>query len=141
MAQVTFLAYGHKNLQGSHKTTLELTSESFLTRQGTCIIGIKSGMTLNRLGDDIKALARKENTRICLSLMLDGMMEEIVGRGSPGLTYMNEVSMVVRTSFFECDRTLMVGADKAAADLSREFIDRLRNPNQRVNCQITFTTV
>ncbi len=141
MVQISFLTYGHENVLGSHKTTLELTSEDFLTLQGTCIIGIKSQLTLNKLGDDIKSLARKKSTKICLSLMVGDMKEEIVGYGSPGLTYSNDISMVVRTSFFECDRTLMVGADKAAADLSRSFIDRLRNPNQEIHCQLAFTSL
>jgi uncharacterized protein len=35
--------------------------------------------------------------------------------------------MVVRKSGFISGRTLMIGADKAAADLDRRFVEKLKN--------------
>lgn len=138
---VSFLASGHENVIGDHKTTLELTSETFLTRQGTCIMGVRSELVLHALEDDIKSLARSKSTEIRLTLSIDGRKEEIIGHGSPGLTYADRTSMVVRTSSFECPRTLMVRADKAASDLDREFVERLKSPEQRIACEILFTAL
>ncbi|MFX0107142.1 MAG: DUF371 domain-containing protein, partial [Candidatus Hodarchaeota archaeon] len=56
------------------------------------------------------------------------------------LTYDDAVSMVARRSTCVCGRTLMVGADKAASDLSREFISMLRDPARTIDCEIEFTT-
>ncbi len=141
MRTVSFRAYGHENVAGTHKTTLELTSETFLTPTGTCIVGVKSDLTLNRLDEDIKSLARSENTEIRLTLLVNGLREEIVGWGSQGLTYTDETSIVIRTSSFECPRTLMINADKAAADISRDLIEELQNPKISLDCRLTFVTL
>ena len=40
--------------------------------------------------------------------------------------------MVVRKSDYVGSRTLAVHADKAACDLSRDLIEKLKNPEQKV---------
>ncbi|MHA2386933.1 MAG: DUF371 domain-containing protein, partial [Candidatus Thorarchaeota archaeon] len=60
------------------------------------------------------------------------------GRGDPGLTYLDAVSMVARKSSFVCDRTLMVGADKAASDLDRSFVNALRDSSVSIECELLF---
>ncbi len=50
----------------------------------------------------------------------------MVAWGHPSLTFKDPSDMVVRKSSFVCDRTLAVGADKAAVDLGRELVDELR---------------
>ncbi|MHA1966108.1 MAG: DUF371 domain-containing protein [Candidatus Thorarchaeota archaeon] len=140
MQRVQFKAYGHENVIGEHKTTVELTAENHLTKQGTCIMGVCSDMTLNQLDSRIKKLASLSNTKIVLRMSIDGLSEEITGTGSPGLTYMDSTSMVARTSTFECDRTVMVKADKSASDLSREFVDRLKVNGVVIECELTYIT-
>lgn len=140
MQRVQFNAYGHENVIGEHKTTVELTSEDHLTRQGTCIVGVCSSMILNQLDSKIKKLASSSNTKIVLRLSIDGLSEEITGAGSPGLTYTDSTSIVARTSTFECGRTLMVNADKAASDLSREFVDRLKVNGAVIECELIYIT-
>ncbi|HIP75502.1 MAG TPA: DUF371 domain-containing protein, partial [Thermococcus paralvinellae] len=34
--------YGHENIKATHKSTLEITKEDFLTPRGDCIICIKA---------------------------------------------------------------------------------------------------
>jgi hypothetical protein len=140
MQRVRFRAYGHENIIGEHKTTVELTSEDFLTRQGTCIVGVRADITLNKLDPRIKELAALANTKIVLRMSIDGVTEEVTGTGSPGLTYADSTSMVARTSTFECGRTLMVNADKAASDLSRDFVDRLKVDNLTIECELVYIT-
>ncbi|MHA2376118.1 MAG: DUF371 domain-containing protein [Candidatus Thorarchaeota archaeon] len=50
MRRVTFFANGHQNIIGEHRTTVELTTESFLTKSGTCIVGVQANLSLRRLG-------------------------------------------------------------------------------------------
>jgi uncharacterized protein len=140
MRSVKFVAYGHENVIGEHKTTVELTTENFLSRQGTCIIGVRADQRLSDLSEDIKIIVKSENTQIVLRMKADDKIEEIVGYGSPGLTYEDSISMVARTSSFECGRTLMVNADKAASDLSRSFIEKLGISNNRIECELIFLT-
>ncbi|MBM4400405.1 MAG: DUF371 domain-containing protein, partial [Crenarchaeota archaeon] len=51
---------------------------------------------------------------------------------SPQLTLSHPTDMVIRKSDYVCNRTLAVHADKAAQDLSRELVEKLRNPQQKV---------
>ena len=37
-----FYAYSHANVIGSHKTTIEITKDNYLTKKGDCIVGINS---------------------------------------------------------------------------------------------------
>ncbi|MFX1578654.1 MAG: DUF371 domain-containing protein [Promethearchaeota archaeon] len=140
MQRVQFKAYGHENVIGDHKTTVELTSEDHLTRQGTCIIGVRASITLNQLDSSIKELATSIKTKILLRMSVDGLTEEIVGTGSPGLTYTDSTSMVARTSNFECGRTLMVNANKAASDLDRRFVDSLKKESVIIECELVYIT-
>jgi hypothetical protein len=135
---VSFRAFGHQNVIGKHKTTVEITSENFLTRQGTCIIGIQSTQTLADLDSTIKELASKETTKIVLVMKVDDIIEQVTGSGGSGLTYSDSVSMVARTSSYQCGRTLMIHADKAASDLSEDFVDSLKNDRAVLNCQLCF---
>lgn len=140
MQSVQFQASGHENVIGNHKTTVEITTEDFLTRQGTCIIGVEADRSLSEIPPEIKALAKSEKTKIVLHLKVGNLTEQVTGRGNPGLTYSDTVSMVARKSSFVCDRTLMVGADKAASDLDRSFVDALRARSALLECELLFVT-
>ena len=138
MHLVPFKAYGHENVIGDHKTTVEITTEDFLTKQGTCIVGIRATQRLSDLSSEIKELVTLETTKIILIMEIDGMVEKITGTGGKDLTYSDSTSMVARTSSYQCDRTLMINADKAASDLSREFIGLLKNESAEINCELQF---
>jgi hypothetical protein len=140
MLRVQFKAYGHENIIGKHRTTVELTSEDHVTKKGTCIVGIRSNITLDKFDSEIKKQALLSSTKIVLRMTISGLSEEVTGTGSPGLTYLDSTSMVARTSNFECDRTLMVSADKAASDLSREFVDRLKASDAVIQCELFYIT-
>ena len=141
MQRVRFRAYGHENVIGEHKTTVELTSEDHLTRRGSCIVGISSDITLDQLESKIKEMAMKSSTKIVLRMSVDELNEEVTGTGSPGLTYTDPISMVARTSTFECGRTLMVNADKAASDLNRDFVDSLKASSAVIECELVYLTI
>lgn len=138
MRRVDFACYGHSNVIGNHRTTLEITTEDYLTRQGTCIIGIKGEVSLRDLDPEIKALARLPDTRITLTLEVEGEIQQVQGWGSDGLVYSDGISMVARTSSFECGRTLMIRANKAAMHLDRDFVERLRDEAVRINCRLEY---
>jgi hypothetical protein len=135
---IPFRAFGHENVIGKHKTTVEITSEEFLTRQGTCIVGIRATQTLASLGSTIKELATLETTKIILVMDVNGIIEQVTGTGGPDLTYSDSVSMVARTSSYQCGRTLMIHADKAASDLSEDFVNSLKESRTVMNCELHF---
>ena len=138
MHLVRFKAYGHENVIGEHKTTVEITTEDYLTKQGTCIIGVKATQKLSELSSEIRKLVTLETTKIILSMEIAGIKEQVSGTGGNSLTYSDSTSMVARTSSFQSGRTLMINADKAATNLSREFVSQLRKNGVEMNCELRF---
>ena len=138
MHLVRFKAYGHENVIGEHKTTVEITTEDYLTKQGTCIVGVQATQKLAELSSEIRKLVTLETTKIILLMEVAGIKEQVSGTGGSALTYSDSTSMVTRTSSFQCGRTLMINADKAASDLSREFVSLLTKDGIEMNCELHF---
>jgi len=61
----------------------------------------------------------------------------VYGKGNENLSFLSQKDLVVRKSNYVCDRTLMIFSNKAAADLSRELIKRLKNPNQKLEVTLS----
>ena len=138
MHLVRFKAYGHENVIGEHKTTVEITTEDYLTKQGTCIVGVQATQSLSDLAPEIRKLATLETTKIVLVMEIAGIIQQVTGTGGQNLTYSDSVSMVARTSSYQCGRTLMINADKAASNLSREFVKLLEKNEVEMDCEIHF---
>lgn len=133
----TIDAFGHKNILSTHETTFEITKERHLTKRGDCIIAVKATKGLVDLRPEFKAAARKENAKMTIILEADSMREVINARGSPRLLFNHPTDLVIRKSDYICGRTLAVKADKAACDFSRQLVEKLRNPSQRVKITLT----
>ena len=139
-AKEEVIASGHENIEAKHPTTLEITKEKRLSRRGDCIIAVSADTSLVDLSDEFKESLRKPNAKLTLTIEADGITEQINAHGSPNLILTHPSDMVVRKSSYIDGRTLAVGADKAASDLSRELVEKLRNPNQkaRITLRVTF---
>ena len=119
-------ASGHAHVRGTHGSTLELTTEEWLTPAGDCIIGVDASHSCATLPAVMRSKAQSETTHICVELTVPGIAPVTVrGRGDPGLRWADPTSMVIRTSTYIDDRTLMVDADCAAADLPRPLVSAL----------------
>ena len=129
-------AWGHRHITGSHPTTFEVTTAKTLTSQGDCVIAVAASKGARGLTPAFKRLVRDERTQITAILEVDELQEKVVGWGHPHLTLLHPTDLVARTSAFTCPRTIMIGANKAAHDLSRAVIHRLHNPHQQL--QLTF---
>ena len=140
MHLIRFKAYGHENVIGEHKTTVELTTEDYLTKQGTCIVGVRATQKLSDIASEVRRLVTLETTKIVLVMEIAGIREQVTGTGGNNLSYTDSVGMVARTSSFQCGRTLMINADKAASDLSREFVSLLTKDGVEMDCELHFIT-
>ena len=125
-------AYGHPNIRATHRSTLEITKEENLTPRGDCIIAIKANKGLYELSNEFKKIVRKDGSKIKLIIEVEGLKEEITGYGSSKLTLNHPTDIVCRKSSYTCSRTLMIKANKAAIDLNREIIKKLKNPDTLV---------
>ena len=132
MMNFSFYARGHPAVLSTHQTTLELTKELSLSKNGDCIIAVGSSSGLRDLPEPMRNALSSEVCKARLTLKLDLHRFAIEGRGATGLTLSHPTDMVVRKSGFVSDRTLMVHADRAAADLPRSFVELLRDPRRKV---------
>ena len=126
------VGYGHKNIQATHKTTLEFTKGKHLSKKGDCIVAVAVDKALTDLNAELKENLRKPHTKLIILIEAGGIIEQVDAHGSPQLILTHPADMVIRKSDYVCNRTLAVHADKAAQDLSRELVEKLKNPQQKV---------
>ena len=86
---------------------------------------------------EFKENLKKPNAKLTITIATEDLKEIISASGSPNLILIHPTDMVIRKSSYVCNRTLAIYADKASNDLSRELIEKLKNPKQKV--KITFT--
>jgi len=129
----TFRAWGHQNIRASHKTTLMITRDLDVSPRGDCIVAVAAEKGLRDLNPRVKEAMRTREAEILLILEADDLIFQVSGGGDPRLTLIHPTDMVVRRSSYICDRTLMIGADKAACDLEPRLVRRLQNGEQAVN--------
>ncbi len=118
---VSFNIYGHKNILGTHRNTIEFTKDSNLSLKGDCIIGVKADFDIN----EIKTILKKYS-KIKIIIIVDNFREEI--NAVSNKDFNDEHEIVIRKTDFISDRTLGINADKAVIDLDRKLVDKLKNP-------------
>ena len=123
--EVVISAAGHEHVTAEHASTLEVTSDDFLTPAGDCILGIEADTVPADLDDDFVAACQSADATIRATLEADGYRAVVEGSGHPDLSFENERSHVLRTSDYVDDRTVMVGADAAAGDIDRDLVAAL----------------
>lgn len=133
----TIVAFGHKNVLATHPSTLMITKETELSKQGDCVIAVAADKAVADLSDEFKALLRKQKSRILIQIEVDDLKEVIHGEGSPNLSLSDSVDAVIRKSDFISHRTLALKVDKAAKDLSRGIVEKLKSPQQKVTITLT----
>jgi len=124
-ATETITAHGHEHVQATHESTLEFTSDDWLTPAGDCILGIEADQVPADFDPAVVAAAQAADAAITVTIEAGDHSQTITGRGHPELTFDDDRSMVARTSTYTDDRTVMIDADAAAADIDRELVAAL----------------
>ncbi|MEM2546361.1 MAG: DUF371 domain-containing protein [Candidatus Bathyarchaeia archaeon] len=130
-------AYGHENVQATHKSTFAITKEKWLSRRGNCIIAVSADKSLNELSERFCESLRRANSKLFILIEAGGLSVVVTAYGSPLLVLTHPTEMVVRKSSYICNRTLAVHADKAACNLSRELVKNLKDPSMKVRVTLT----
>jgi hypothetical protein len=118
-------ATGHEHVAADHASTWELTSDDWLTPAGDCILGVEAEPVPADFDPAFVEACQSADATIEATLQVDGHEQVVTGRGHPELTFENDRSLVARTSDYVDDRTVMVGADAAAADVDRALVAAL----------------
>ena len=124
--------FGHENIQATHKTTLEFTKDTHLSKKGACIVAVATDKALADLAAEFKEKLRKPQAKLTITIEADGIKDQVKARGSEQLILNHRTNCVIRKSGYVCSRTLGVHADKAAQDLSRDLVKKLKNFEQEV---------
>ena len=132
----TILARGHENITATHETTFEITKEESLTKRGDCIIAVSANKTMPDFKLEFKKALKNENAKLIIEIKAGENREIVRAYGSSQLQLTHPTDMVIRKSSYICGRTLAIKADKAAADLSRSLVEKLRKPEQNVEIKL-----
>ncbi|MDR1992705.1 MAG: DUF371 domain-containing protein [Nitrososphaerota archaeon] len=135
----TIWAWGHKNIQATHLTTLMITKDSQLLITGDCIVAVSANRAITDLSATFKEALHQPNTKLIVLIETDNLMEKIEATGSPDLQLNHPSDLVIRKSRFICNRTLAIQANRAANNLSREFVTKLKNPQQKIKITLIIT--
>lgn len=126
-------AVGHENIQAIHPSTLMFTRDKHLSKTGDCIIGVAADKAVVDLNPTFKDKLKRSNVKLTIIIEAGGLTEQINAFGSPKLILTHPTDMVIRKSDYVCNRTLAIRADKSANDLPRDLVEKLKNPQQKVN--------
>ena len=130
-------AYGHENIRATHKTTFEITKESTLTKRGDCVIAVGATKGAKDLSSEFKEAMKRQDAQITITVEASEIREVVKARGSPQLLFTHPTDMVVRKSNYICGRTIAIKANKAARDISRKLVEKIRTPDQKIKITLT----
>jgi hypothetical protein len=136
----TILAHGHENVKGTHRTTIEITRETSLSKKGDCILAVGADKATTDLSPRFIEKLRSDQARLIVLIEADGVVETVNAYGSANLILQHSRDIVIRKSRFIDDRTLAIRANKSANELSRAFVKLLKNPKQEVRINLTVRT-
>jgi uncharacterized protein len=130
---------GHPAVRSLHPTTIEVTTEEYLTENGDCIVGVSATKGCASLDERVKESLRQSGSMVTLTLIVGSLSFAVSASGDPRLQLSHEHDIVIRRSDFISDRTLAVRADASAKDIPREMVDLLRNPKTIGRLEIEVT--
>jgi hypothetical protein len=134
-AREVVTAWGHPAITAAHRTTLEITRAAQIGHRADCIIGVKADKACRDLSPRLKECLRDGRT-VHITITAGDVVDRLTARGSPALKLTHPEGMVIRKSDFIDERTLAILADKAAIDLKRELVYKLRSPHTKVRIEI-----
>jgi len=130
-------AKGHPLVKAPHPTTLMITKDREVGPRGDCIVAVAADKGAADLSSRLKRAIR-EGRGVKVTVKAGDAVAVVSALGHRGLALTDTRDMVIRKSSFVCRRTLAVKADKAAIDLQRDFVARLRDSSR---VQITIEAV
>jgi hypothetical protein len=130
------LARGHRNILATHRTTLEITKDHNLSKRGDCIVAVSADKAINDMSPEFKENLRRNQAKILIIIKAGEAVDTVIASGSSKLILSHPLNIVIRISDYICSRTLAIEADKAACNLSRRLVEKLKDPKQQVKIKL-----
>ena len=125
-------AWGHENILSTHKTTIEITKDINLTKNGDCIIGVKASKACSDLIEDLK-IEIKNGAKFKVILEADEIQDYFFGYGNRNLTLLDKNDIVFRKSNYICDRTVLINCSKSSAEINKDLTRTIKNPYTKLS--------
>jgi len=123
--------HGHKNVRSLHPKSIEITTDSDLTVNGDCIVGVGASCGCLGIPEKMKKLLQDPQSEVTCTILVGEHSYKITGRGSEKLSLKNPHDIVIRKSNFTCPRTLSIGCNTASDSIPRQMIKALQNPETK----------
>lgn len=121
--------HGHRNVRSLHPKSIEITTDTDLTINGDCIVGVGASCGCLGIPDKMKTLLKNPQSKVTCTIVVKDMIYTVIGRGSEKLTMTNPHDIVIRKSNFTCPRTLSIGCDTASDSVPRKMVKALQDPD------------
>lgn len=125
-------ARGHENMMCTHRTTIEITKDKNISKQGDCIIGVSASKACNDISKMLITQI-KDGKKIKVILKVDDIQDCFYGFGNKKMQLLDRNDMVFRKSNFICERTILINCSKSSIDINRDLIKALRNSNKKLS--------
>jgi len=129
---VYFNFKGHYNISAKHKYTFEISKENYLTKKGSCIIGIE-GFSNYEFIKEFRDFGvdggerKKRKIRFLISLRDKNLIDEGFGYFVDlDLNECSKISFVARRSSFLDNRTGLIKVNKTSYSIDRKLISELK---------------
>ncbi len=123
---IRFTARGHERLRGTHHKTLELKRGDDLSERETCVIAVGADWSADSL--------KRCRGRVSVELAVNGLSDSFSATICPQFNARDRI--VFRKSGKQSRVTLGVHAGKGAADVNRDLVKALTDPDARLTVTI-----
>ena len=125
-------AHGSPKITAVNKSTIKITKGNDVDDS---TIAVKANKACSGLSEEFKR-AIKSSKPCEIKIEVDGEVAAFLGYGSPALKLTDTNSITINKTDVIDNSTVAIVADMAAANLDRDFAEKLKDPNSKI--KITF---
>lgn len=126
-------ARGSKEITATDSLRISFTKLGNIVqlKEKDSIMAIKADKACKDLRDNLKD-SLKGSSKVKVTIEAGGLSDSMLAYGSPALKLSSDEEIVVRKDDFIDGKTLAIMANKAASDLKKELVEKMKNPDTDV---------
>jgi hypothetical protein len=95
-AKISFFSFGHENILGTQRNTFEFTKDGRLSKEGDCIIGVRSDFSPEKIRNFLSSI--NQGSEIIITVSAGGISEKV--SAIPNFNFSSGSEIVVRKTGF-----------------------------------------
>lgn len=132
-AKDEIIAFGDDKISAKSDKEIKIVRSD--SSEENSIICVRANKAADDLNEELKEIL-KTVSMVSITIEVGDSVERIVGYGSPSLKIESKDSVSLRKDDKVEDDTIAILCNKAAKDLKRELIEKLKNPSTKVKITI-----